>query len=452
MHSMSLDPVIPIEVVQVNVSTIARNGLCTGCGTCASICPNDSISIVRSSETGVYVPEVDGVSCEECGACVRVCPGPGFGLADLSRQIFSGNAYDRRTGSYSKCYLGFSTDAALRRRASSGGLVTELLLFALEEGLIDGALVTRMRQDNPLESETFIARNQEEILQASGSKYCPVSTNVALKDVLSMNGRYAVVGLPCHIVGIRKFERLNDTLRARIVLRIGLFCKMSISYFGTSFLLQKYGVPERDVTEIRYRGEGWPGKGRVWTKSGAVKEVELMRYYDARFRSFVPHRCRLCDDYASELADISFGDAWLPESANDSSGTSVVVTRTQFADGLLEKLRRANRAELSQVGVDKIIESQGGMRHKKVDIKARMDLSRLAGHRLPVCDDVPIARPRLGKYMDECISLLPRMMANNPDMWHMLDEYWRLMEIIRNTRVKVTSHIRDARRGIAGRE
>jgi coenzyme F420 hydrogenase subunit beta len=46
--------------------------------------------------------------------------------------------------------------------------------FALEEGIIDGALVTRMKKDRPLEPEPFIARTREEIIEASKSKYCGV--------------------------------------------------------------------------------------------------------------------------------------------------------------------------------------------------------------------------------------------------------------------------------------
>jgi len=79
--------------------------------------------------------------------------------------------------------------------------VTALFIFALEKGLIDGALVTGMKKDKPLEPEPFIARTREKIISARGSKYCSVPANIALKEILKAKEeeRFAVVGLPCHI-------------------------------------------------------------------------------------------------------------------------------------------------------------------------------------------------------------------------------------------------------------
>jgi len=60
------------------------------------------------------------------------------------------------------------------------GVVTQLLIFLLEKGIIDGALVVRMREDQPLEPEPFIARTKEEIISTSKFKYCP-SQHVEMK-------------------------------------------------------------------------------------------------------------------------------------------------------------------------------------------------------------------------------------------------------------------------------
>src|SRR4030043_382689 len=114
-------------------------------------------------------------------------------------------------------------DEEIRRGSSSGGIVTQLLVYALEKGIIDGALVVRMKKDKPLEPEPFIARSREEIISASKSKYCPVAANVVLKAILSEKGRVAVVGLPCHINGIRKAESALPELKKKIVLHVGLF-------------------------------------------------------------------------------------------------------------------------------------------------------------------------------------------------------------------------------------
>lgn len=59
-------------------------------------------------------------------------------------------------------------------------MVSALLIFALEQGIIDGALVTKMSENNPLEPQPFIARTREEIISAAKSKYCPVRIRLPL--------------------------------------------------------------------------------------------------------------------------------------------------------------------------------------------------------------------------------------------------------------------------------
>lgn len=41
---------------------------CTGCGTCAEICPADAIKIQDGKA------QVDDEACVECGLCVSECP------------------------------------------------------------------------------------------------------------------------------------------------------------------------------------------------------------------------------------------------------------------------------------------------------------------------------------------------------------------------------------------
>ena len=95
----------------------------------------------------------------------------------------------------------------------------------MENGIIDGAMVTKMSSKVPLEPEVMIARNKKDIINASGSKYCPVEISNGLEHILENEGRYAVVGLPCHLHGLRLLERKYPRLKKQIVIRIGLFCK-----------------------------------------------------------------------------------------------------------------------------------------------------------------------------------------------------------------------------------
>jgi len=177
---------------------------CTGCGTCIAMCPNSAIRMTLKK--GRYIPHINNELCNQCGICHEVCPGHSVDFKELNFAIFGKEPKDILIGNYERCYIGHSTDTSIRYNSSSGGLVTALLVFAIEERIIDGALVTKMNDKNPLEPKVFIARSKEEIISASKSKYCPVPANITLKEILKEDGKFAVVGLPCHIHGIRKAE------------------------------------------------------------------------------------------------------------------------------------------------------------------------------------------------------------------------------------------------------
>lgn len=209
----------------MNVEKVYKEGMCTGCGTCAGICPTNAIEMVIDKKKGIYKPLIDIEKCTKCGLCYKVCPGHSVDFKELNEFVFGKQPENILLGNYINCYAGHSTDYGIRYNSASGGLVTQLLIFAIEEGIIDGALVTRMKKDNPLEPEPFIARTKEEIIEATGSKYCPVPANITLKEILNSKGgeKFAVVGLPCHILGIRNVEQINKKLKSKIVLHLGIF-------------------------------------------------------------------------------------------------------------------------------------------------------------------------------------------------------------------------------------
>ena len=152
------------------IGSVVKDGLCTGCGTCVGLCPEEAVEMTIDYSKGIYVPWLDEERCNQCGVCLAVCPGHAVDFKQLNLDIFGQEPKNILLGNYANCYTGYATDSKIRYDSASGGLVTILLIFALEEGMIDGALVTRMSEENPLEPEPFIARTKEEIISASKSK------------------------------------------------------------------------------------------------------------------------------------------------------------------------------------------------------------------------------------------------------------------------------------------
>lgn len=364
------------EMSDETIAQVVKDNLCTGCGTCIALCPNEAIKLTTDERKGIYIPEISEDKCNECGICYKVCPGHEVDFKAQNLEIFGKEPEDILIGNYLNCYIGHATDYEIRYNSASGGLITQLLIFALEEGIIDGALVTRMKKDNPLEPEPFIARTKEEIIEASKSKYCPVPANIALREILDVDGRYAVVGLPCHVQGLRKAEQINKKLKERVALHLGIFCNHAPNFWGTKLLLQRLKVREDEVIKLDYRGEGYPGSMKISQKSGELLLPDYWSFVGAYF--FYPTRCLLCSDGICELADISFGDAWLPELSDDKIGRSIVVSKSEIGDKVLRTMKSKDKVELDEIDAKKVVRSQMGMLYfKKKNLNARNKLFKV---------------------------------------------------------------------------
>jgi coenzyme F420 hydrogenase subunit beta len=364
------------------IKEVVKNDLCTGCGTCVSLCPNSAIRIVRDRKKGTYLPRLDIKKCNECEICWRVCPGNFVNFRELNLEIFAKEPEDILLGNSLNCYSGYSTDYKIRYNSSSGGLISQILIFALEEGIIDGALVTKMDEKNPLEPQPFIAKTANEIISASKSKYCPVPVNVGLKEIMKENGKFAIVGLPCHMHGVRKAEKIVKKLGEKIVLHIGIFCSHTLNFLATEFLLESLGIKKENVRKLSYRGYGWPGMLSVELNDGNqcaarasihIPFIHFGRMHILHF--FIPQRCLMCTDQSCELADISFGDAWLPDFKHDKVGTSVIISRTEKAEKILQLAAQKGEIKLDKLSRNKLVQSQKEvLRFKKKTVKANLAL------------------------------------------------------------------------------
>jgi len=307
---------------------------------------------------------------------------------ELNSRVFGKQPDDPILGNYCRCYIGHSNSDEIRLNSSSGGIVTQLLVFALEKGLIDGALVARMRKDIPSKPEPFIAKTKEEIVSASKSKYCPVAINEAIKHILKEDGRFAVVGLPCHIHGIRKAEKNVKELNEKIVLHIGLMCSHTVNFFGTQFLLRKLDIEHEQIAEIAYRGQGWPGSMLIKLKNHSSFSIPYVGGWNTYWPVFscfffTPMRCLMCPDETNELADISLGDAWLPEMKNEKLGESVIIVRTIKGEDVLNFAYSTGTVFLKPVKCEIVKRSQAEpLKFKKDDIGTRLAIIKCYGGKI----------------------------------------------------------------------
>lgn len=403
-----------MDTNNANVERVYEAGLCTQCGTCAALCPNSAIHMAWDGASG-YVLSIDEDLCHDCGLCYKICPGHEVNFKQLSDRFLGKGTDNWRIGRYISIHAGHTIQEKLRWEAASGGIVTALLVAALKKGEIDGAIVTRMNPESPLEPLTILATTEDEIFEAKGSKYCPVAANLSLREILDSNGRYALVGLPCHIQGLRKAQARNRKLREKVAFSISIFCGLNMSPAGTQVMLRRYGISVEDITGIRYRGAGWPGGLQVELQNGQTHFEPYRGYFDDHFICYEMHRCNLCTDSYGELADISCGDAWLPEfTDSDDLGTSVVVVRSQRGEELLSSLSPGVLA-LNPLGIDRAERSQRlALMWKKDWLHAKIALTKLTGKDTPVYKhNLPPAR--LTSYVRWTRTVISRYLYR---VWH----------------------------------
>jgi coenzyme F420 hydrogenase subunit beta len=407
------------------ISDVVTNNWCTGCGTCAGCCPAEALSMEQAAD-GRYVPLLDEKLCTACGQCRRVCPPANENFGPLNEFVFGGLPDNVLLGHQRGCFLAHSADADIRFRATSGGCVTTLLLLLLRSRQIDGAVVTRLSADDPLRAEAFIARTEGEILSAIGSKYLPVPVNATLRQIGAESGRFAFVGLPCHIHGLRRAQMMIPALKERIPFVFGLVCSRTMSHHGWRMVLDKMGVDPGDIRELKFRGEGWPGGLTVTMRDGSRKTMPMLgAWFGEIFGGFFFSQsyCALCDDVLADYADIAFADAYLPEvMKSDKTGTSIVIGRTEAGQSLIEQTRAAGQLEPRDLAANRALASQWFVTlYKKRNLPARVRILCLFGRSIPVSLKGRMEgflRPTAWDYLTALVPCLNiRISGNRAGLW-----------------------------------
>ncbi len=401
------------------ILSVVEDNLCTGCGTCIALCPSGSIKLVLNQIKGVYVPKLDLGRCSNCGMCLKVCPGHEVDFNGLNAEIFGKKLEmdNGSIGSYLNCYAGYATDHAIRYNSASGGLVTTLLIFALEKRLIDGALVTRMKKDKPFEPEPFIARTKEDIIEAFGSKYCPVPANIALQEIIKAgeNERFAVVGLPCHMHGIRKAEKTNPRLRNKIVLHLGLQCGHNDNFMMTEFILGWFNIDVKNLQKISYRGHGWPGAMTIEFKNGHHKLIPFMDYTILHeLDMFTPYCCLLCCDALNMLADITLGDFWSPN-VHDDIGMSIAISRASRGDEFIRNIVSRGELKLTRMSNKEITQWRPSMFRER-RAKVVMLLRTTFGKNIPIYN-IKLPRSNLFSYITLVFYFFENFLGSKRSLW-----------------------------------
>lgn len=286
------------------LNQIVDSDLCAKCGTCSVVCPNNLIDFKERP----YL-------CEDClrkgnGMCSEVCPRTIAGSYDIRNRLNSFEEYH-----YAKSDI----------EGQSGGVVTKLLQYLLDDGKIDGAVVIGANEWKPVSMIVTTSDGLFDNNNTSKSKYA-ISSLQAIRKAGEMGlDKIAVVGLPCQVAGLRniqyhKFISKHGAERGKngkpakipkIEYVFGLFCTEKFEYSELIDKVNSLDISMDDVVKCDVKGKNF------------IISTEDEDYPVSLSEINASPGCLMCRDFDAELADISFGDKGSPD------GFSTVVVRTQ---------------------------------------------------------------------------------------------------------------------------
>ncbi len=386
------------RVVVKNVcSEVVANNFCVGCGVCVAVCPRGNLEI-RFNKHGEYNAFETNSGCsEKCNLCLKVCPF--YDNEDnedtLGKKLFAdvpSIKHTPETGYYLESFVGYSKINEHRENGSSGGLATWTLETLLNEHLVDHVACVSPNKDPNKLFKFVICHTPEEVRACSSSCYYPVETSEVIKHILSHDGQYAIITLPCMCKAIRLAIQVQPKLQQRVNFLLGLTCgqgkSKSFAEYACAF---GGGNPHNlDKIEFRVKDSHWTAVEyfiRFLSNCGSKSERNgLVPTFNLGFadRYFTPNACNFCTDTFSELADATFMDAWLTDYSKDYRGHSIALVRNTTISRLIRQGLKDDTLAVQDLSIDRVVQSQRGLVHSKRNFTPeRSRLAIQAGYRIP---------------------------------------------------------------------
>ena len=286
---------------------VQRYNFCGKCGGCVSFCSADNLGALKVGPDGMPV-FVDEEKCLKCGICYMICPN----IRDLDEELKKKTKWEPPIGPIKDLVSAQTTNSTVGERCTDGGVVTSLLLYLLDNHMIDGALVSK--SDGPFHRGPVLATSGEEVVSASGSHYdesfsiaelgSQYSTySPAMQELKSLRkgviDRVAMVGTPCQIHTVRKMQVLGIIPSDVIKYCFGLFCMENFSFNDIQLrhLEKQYGFDLAHVSKVNVKEDFL-----IYLNNGRVIHIPF-----EEIDSIARPACLVCPDFSAEFSDISFG-------------------------------------------------------------------------------------------------------------------------------------------------
>lgn len=325
------------------IERVINQGICVGCGACVGLCP--------------YFHYFDGkvVVSDRCNAdtwrCLQLCPKANY--EETSPKPEGTTPANGEIGTYRDIIMARTKDKDIRKIVQYGGVVSELIIYALEKGYIKSSVLTD--SGNKLSPAGALAANRSDVLKCAGSRYSASGgLSVMNRAIKAGEEKLGIVGLPCQMEALARMRLMKpdgEEMDSRIALRIGLFCTWAIDYRGLEAFLKtnniKGGVKKFDIP---------PPPAEIFQ---VVTENGQIDFALSDIRHLIQKGCKLCQDMTAETADISVGTV---EGQNE---WNTAIIRTERGAELFNSAVKDGRLETTNLPEENFEHLKEASRNKK---------------------------------------------------------------------------------------
>lgn len=142
-----------------HIQDVVDWGLCVGCGACYYVCTKRAVSLHNIEHVGIR-PKFKKDACLGCQECLSSCPGFYVDARMSSEDSGDGITQNPFIGPTLGIWEGFAAEEQIRFRASSGGALTAIALYCIENENMEFVLHTGMDPIKPWMNTTVPSKNR----------------------------------------------------------------------------------------------------------------------------------------------------------------------------------------------------------------------------------------------------------------------------------------------------
>jgi len=367
-----------------NIEQIIEEGLCIGCGLCASVFPNQ-VQMQVSLSGHLRPSESTALNSGQNTHLQSFCPGV-VQSGMPSDKVLNPENIDPTWGAIETIVKAHSGDAKIRHKAATGGALTAISQYLLESGQVDGVLQVAGGGLKAYFGHSQLSQTSDDVIKGSGSIYASTAPLENLLKILDTGINIALVAKPCDISAVRLLGKKDPRIDRQIKALLTPVCGGFFPPFAMDNFLKSVGADEDDVQSVSYRGEGCPGPTIVRFKNGETITKTYLDFWGTDSSQwYMPWRCRICPDGSGEAADIVSGDTWpncepTLEMMENDLGTNVVIGRTSRGAEIINGALKANYLNIEGNAEPKDLDYwQPHLVRKKTAADARYAGMRAAG-------------------------------------------------------------------------